>query len=82
MEFALFGSVFRDDFGPESDVDVLVRFSPGRIVNLLDYPLMQDELAVLLGRTVQVVNRSAIEKSENWIRRENILGSAQMVYAA
>lgn len=82
VEFALFGSVLRDDFGPDSDVDVLVRFAPGRIVNLLDYPVMQDELAELIGREVQVVNRSAIEKSENWIRRENILGTAQMVYAA
>lgn len=82
VEFALFGSVLRDDFGPESDVDVLVRFAPEHRVNLLDYPVMEDELSELLERSVQVVNRSSIERSENWIRRENILGSARMVYAA
>ena len=82
VEFALFGSVLREDFGPDSDINVLVRFAPGHVVNLLDYPVMQDELAEFMGRPVQVVNRTAVEKSENWIRRQNILGSAQMVYAA
>lgn len=82
VELALFGSVLREDFGPESDVDVLLRFAPGHVANLLDYPMMHDELAELMGRPVQVVNRSAIEKSENCIRRESILRAAQTVYAA
>jgi predicted nucleotidyltransferase len=81
-EFALFGSVLRDDFGPESDIDVLVTFKPGVIRSLLDFPAMQDELQAMFGRPVDVVNRTGVERSENWIRRRAILGSSRTVYAA
>ena len=81
-ELALFGSALRDDFGPESDVDVLVTFEEGETWSLLDLVQMKLELEDLFGRSVDVIGRSAVERSPNWIRREAILGSAQTVYAA
>ena len=81
-EFALFGSVLRDDFGPESDVDVLVRFEEPVRWDLFDIVHMEDELAVVFGRKVDLIDRAAVEESKNWIRRRAILGSAQTVYAA
>ena len=81
-ELALFGSVMRDDFGPESDVDVLVSFDPGARRTLFDMVRMEDELSRLFGRKVDLVTRAAIESSRNHIRRRAILESAQVVYAA
>ena len=81
-ELALFGSVMRDDFGPESDVDVLVSFDPGARHTLFDMVRMEDELSRLFGRKVDLITRAAIEGSRNHIRRKAILESAQIVYAA
>ena len=81
-EFALFGSVLREDFGPESDVDVLVAFAPGSRVTLFDLAYMEDELAAILGRKVDVVLKRGIERSSNRIRRKAILSSAEVIYAA
>ena len=82
VEFAIFGSVLRDDFGPESDVDVLVRYAPDAKISLLDEVEMEWELADLFGRKVDLVGRAAIEASRNPIRRETILRSAEVIYAA
>jgi len=82
VEFALFGSVLRDDFGPDSDVDVLVKFDPEAHHGLFDLVRMQDELAKMLGRPVDLVTRNAIEKSHNPLRRKLILEAAEVVYAA
>jgi len=49
-EFALFGSVLREDFGPGSDVDVLVTFAPDSRITLFDLSHMEDELTAILGR--------------------------------
>jgi predicted nucleotidyltransferase len=81
VEFALFGSVLRDDFGPDSDVDVLVSFSSDAHTTLFDLVHMQDELEAIIGRGVDLVSRRAIEQSRNPIRRRDILGSAEVVYA-
>ena len=81
-ELALFGSVVRDDFGPDSDVDVLVSFNPVARHTLLDMVRMEDELSGLFGRNVDLVTRAAVEGSRNHIRRRAILESAQVVYAA
>lgn len=81
-ELALFGSVLRDDFRPESDVDVLVRFEKPVRWGLFAFGDMEDELAAILGRRVDLVTRAAVEESENYIRRRAILGSAQTIYAA
>jgi hypothetical protein len=81
-ELALFGSVLREDFRPASDVDVLVSFEPQARWSLMDVVGMQDELETILGRKVDLVERSAIERSENYIRRRYILESAEPVYVA
>lgn len=82
VELALFGSALREDFGPDSDVDVLVRFDPEARHTLFDMVRMQDELEVILGREIDLVERTAIERSRNYIRRKAILGSAEVIYAA
>ena len=81
-EFALFGSVLRDDFRADSDVDVLLTFAPDAGISLFDYVDMQDDLEDVFGRKVDVVNRKAVEDSPNRFRRRSILGSARTVYAA
>ncbi len=81
-EMALFGSVLRPDFGPESDVDVLVRFDPDAQHTLFSMVHMQEELKKILGREVDLVSRRGIEKSRNYLRRKAILETARIVYAA
>jgi predicted nucleotidyltransferase len=81
-EFALFGSVLREDFRSSSDIDVLVSFEPHARWSLMDVVEMQNELETVLGRKVDLVERSAIERSENYIRRRHILDSAEPVYVA
>ena len=82
VELALFGSVLRDDFGSESDVDVLVRFHPEVQHGLLDMARMRQELSRMLGRKVDLVERTVVEGSRNYIRRRSILQTAEVVYAA
>ncbi|HXJ92155.1 MAG TPA: nucleotidyltransferase domain-containing protein [Terriglobia bacterium] len=81
-ELALFGSVLREDFRPDSDVDVLVEFEPEAHHGLFALSRMQSELEEILGRGVDLIERSAIEKSRNYIRRKAILSSAETVYAS
>ena len=81
-ELALFGSVLRDDFRPDSDVDVLVTFAPEADWSLFDHVDMQEELSGILGRKVDLVSRRAIERSANWIRRRAILSTAEPYYVA
>ena len=81
-ELALFGSILREDFGAESDVDVMARFSPDAEWSLLDHVRMEDDLRRLFGREVDLVSRRAIEQSSNPIRRRHILDSAKVWYAA
>ena len=80
-EFSLFGSVLRDDFGPASDVDVLVSFAPGAAWSLLDHTRMESELSTLIGRRVDLVTRAAIERSNNWLRRREIFDTAEPFHA-
>ena len=82
VEFSLFGSVLRDDFRPDSDIDVLVSFASDAEWSLFDHVAMEDELTAMIGRKVDLLSRRAIERSENWIRRKAILGSAEAVYIA
>ncbi len=78
VEFALFGSVLREDFGPESDVDVLLSFDPQAPWSLLDLAEMRDELCSLFGRDVDLVEKRAIR---NPFRRRAILGHHEVIYA-
>jgi len=81
-EFALFGSALRADFTADSDVDLLVTFSPDANWGLLEHHQMEQELAALLGRDVDLITRRAVEQSRNWIRRNEILSTAEVIYAA
>jgi len=79
-EFALFGSILRSDFDEESDIDIMISFYPNIRRNLFDHVQMQQELAQMLGRSVDLVTRRAVERSANWRIRENILSSAQILF--
>ncbi len=81
-ELALFGSVLRGDFRSSSDIDLLVSFSPKAKISLFDLVRMQNELKEIFGREVDLVERRAIEKSENYIRRKSILSNTKVIYAA
>lgn len=77
-EFALFGSVLRDDFRPESDIDVLVSLEPDAPWSLWEWIDMKEELAGLLGRDVDLVEKDGLR---NPFRRHAILTSKQVIYA-
>lgn len=81
-ELDLFGSSLRSDFGRQSDVDVLVTFADDASWSLFDHGRIEAELAQILGRKVDLVSRRAVERSDNWIRRDAILGSAVPLYVA
>ena len=81
-EFSLFGSVLREDFRPESDIDVLVSFEPEAGWSFGQWLDMGEELGRILGRKVDLVKRKAVEESENYIRRKHILSHMEAVYAA
>lgn len=76
---ALFGSVLRDDFTSESDVDVLVEFEPGRTVGFA-FVDIQDELSQILGHPVDMLTFKSVERSRNWLLRDEILDSAEALY--
>jgi predicted nucleotidyltransferase len=81
VELSIFGSFLRDDFGPESDIDLLVIFQDDDYGPWMGKLLqMEDELSALLGRKVDLVPKESIERSENWIRRNRILDTAQVIY--
>ena len=82
VSLSFLGSVLRDDFHPDSDVDVLVTLAPEARWSLFDMVHMQEELEGVLGREVDLVSRRAIESSRNYIRRKAILSSAEVVYGA
>ncbi len=79
QELALFGSVLRNDFRPDSDVDVLVTFEPNAPWTLWDLSRMRFELEELFGRKVDLVEKKALR---NPFRRQAILADQQVVYAA
>lgn len=78
-ELALFGSVLREDFAPNSDVDVLVSFHPDAPWSLWDLIDMQEELEGLFGRPVDLVEQEGLRNP--W-RRAEILRTREVVYAA
>jgi len=74
----LFGSVLRDDFGPSSDVDVLVEFAPEAHVSLIDMARLERELTSLLGRQVDL--RTPAELSRYF--RDEVMAEAEVQYDA
>lgn len=81
LELALFGSALRDDFRPDSDLDILVTFAPDADWGLLDHVQMRLELEKLFGRSVDLISKRALERSTNWVRREEIFKTAQILYS-
>jgi uncharacterized protein len=82
VELALFGSVLRDDFRGDSDVDVLVTFAPGATRTLFDLVELKEELEAVFGRRVDLLTRDAVRSSRNPFRRAAILETAETVYVA
>jgi predicted nucleotidyltransferase len=80
VEFALFGSVLRHDFRPDSDIDILVTFAPKAQRGLTETLQMLDELETIFDRSVDLIIKAALDRSENWLRRKNILESAKTIY--
>jgi uncharacterized protein len=81
-ELALFGSVLRDDFRSDSDIDLLVTFAPDTKRGLNETLQIRNEFQTIFGRKVDLIVKSAIERSDNWLRKKNILESAQTIYVA
>lgn len=80
-ELSVFGSALREDFGGESDIDLLVSFAPDARHGLLSLARMERELEAMTGREVDMMTKRAVEKSHNWIRRRNILSSAMPIFS-
>ena len=78
-ELSFFGSILREDFRPDSDVDVLVTFAATAMWTLWDFIDMKDELEQIFGRKVDLVSKRALR---NPFRREAILRSTHVIYAA
>ena len=82
-ELSVFGSLLRDDFRPDSDIDFLVVFGDDDLGPWMEKLLnMDEELRVLPGREVDLVPKDSIATSENWIRRNHILSTAQVIYGS
>jgi hypothetical protein len=81
IEFAVFGSALRDDFRPDSDIDVMVTFEPGARWGLFAQARMERELSETLGREVDLLRRDGVEEMANALRRDDILKSARLIYA-
>ena len=79
MEFALIGSVLRDDFRPDSDIDILLSFEENAGWSLYDVVDMKDELKTVFGREVDLVEKEAIR---NPYRRRIMLTDKEVLYAA
>jgi uncharacterized protein len=79
-QLAVFGSFLRDDFRPDSDLDFLYTFADDVHWTLLDLVTMDQELSAIVGREVNLVSRSAVERSQNYIRRRHILSTAEPIY--
>jgi predicted nucleotidyltransferase len=82
-ELSLFGSVLHpSEFRDDSDVDVLVTFDDAARWTLFDLVRMQDEIETIVGRDVDLVERIAVERSPNYIRRRHILENQRTFYVA
>jgi predicted nucleotidyltransferase len=77
-ELALFGSMLRQDYRSDSDVDLLVSFEPAARVTFLTLARMQRELEALLGRTVDLVPKDGLKP----VIRDHVLATARVLYAA
>ena len=79
-EFSLFGSVLREDFRPDSDIDVMIRFDPQAHPTFFTLEQMEAELKTMFERKVDLITRQGVETSRNYLRRHEILSSAKVIY--
>ena len=77
-----FGSVLRDDFNAQSDIDILVEFLPDARITLYKFQQLREELEALFGRKVDLVDKKGIEERSNRLRKEGILGNTLLLYSA
>lgn len=80
VELSLFGSILREDFNADSDIDVLVKFSEEARITFFDLDVIEQQLSQLFHRPVDIVTKQAIEQSHNPIRRKNILDNSKVIY--
>lgn len=82
LELSLFGSILRNDFRADSDIDMLVVFdrSANPHLSLMDLVGMEYQLEDMVKREVDLIEKRSIVDSNNWIRRKNILNTAQVIY--
>ena len=81
-KLALFGSVLRGDFGPDSDVDVLAEFGKEARHTLFDMDRMEEELEDIFGRDVDLLDWRGLERSPHCLRWRAILQSAEVVHGS
>ncbi len=79
-KLSLFGSILRDDFNENSDIDILIQFAPDARQGLLTLARLKHYLEDITQRSVDVVVQESVENSENWIRKQEILNTAQVIY--
>ncbi len=80
-ELAVFGSILHGNFTPESDIDLLLSFDEDAQIGFRELAGVEDDLGALFGRQVDISTRAAIEASQNWIIRREILDHAEVLYA-
>jgi predicted nucleotidyltransferase len=81
VEVALFGSALRENFNAESDLDILVTFAPEASWSLLDHIRMEQDLVALFHRPIDLFTRRSVERDHNWLRRQEMLSTAETIYA-
>jgi uncharacterized protein len=79
-EFSLFGSVLRPDFRPDSDIDILIDFDAQAKPTLFDLVDMEEQLQEIFQRDIDLVTRQGINNSANYLRRQAILSTTQLIY--
>jgi predicted nucleotidyltransferase len=82
VEFSLFGSVLRDDFRPDSDIDVMVQFHPNAHPTFTTLDQMEENLRQIFSRDIDLITRQGVETTRNYLRRQEILSSAHTIYVA
>jgi len=80
-ELGLFGTVLHNDFRPNSGIGVLVGFKHEHRPEAVKLGEMQDELEKIFGQNVDLVERQAVETSDNYIRRRHILKTVEPIYS-
>lgn len=81
VRLEVFGSVLREDFGPDSDVDFLATWAEDADLSMTGLMEAEEELAKIAGRRIDLLSRRAVEQSDNWLRRKYILEDAGEIYA-